>query len=712
MKPRVSGRLTTEKFGSDGHRVGLIGYRVSLRLPGSLFNYDGVELGQGMTAEGLEGFFDFEYSRSPAPVREVEIVVHDQVGRRLMFKTESGREFLEDRSSQEVLNRWEDFIVREVDATGLLTTLGKGVADGFSEGNRLTWLMDHDAFARAAQLIEGARESILMSQLFFSLPSRFNANPTAETTKLVFDFDRAPGTSVGVPPDLDQPRAVGIDDARPERLLLRAADAGVDVRILLNDVHVPLALRIVICVFAFPYKVFDGFSSAWHFLGSDLTDTDEARRYFGQSGRSSIKVQNFEQPILSTGVMHAKLMIVDGRHVLSIGSPFGQSYVDTQEHRIDAWIRGGSEGLPKHDAGFHVTGPALTDVYQTMKLLWDTATPGDTLPDFPGPNVALPAPTGSPSLGEDGICAMQFVRTLSAGRFESMEEGEKGILESYQRAIAAAEDFVYLETQYFTNDAIGDALVGAMKRRPELQVIVVLNITPDVFLYPFKQRRLITRIRKAISTLPGGWKKRFGVFTRWTHEVGQPRPRILPIYVHAKAGVVDDQWATVGSANLDGLSLDAYLHSDWFRNLFNAKEQRAIEVNGVALNTSDYPSEVVGVLRRKLWAEHLGYFGPHGVLDLTASELVNRPSQGWLGLWRDRASETLRQLVDHPTLSQAGMGRVLPWPEDDTTYKTPRKHLNALGVRTYAVVPLKSTRKFDFKQGIWTPGSKPAMDYD
>jgi hypothetical protein len=311
---------------------------------------------------------------------------------------------------------------------------------------------------------------------------------------------------------------------------------------------------------------------------------------------------------------------------------------------------------------------------------------------------------------------MQIVRTLSEDKFNPPEEGEKGVLEAYLRAIANAEDFIYLENQYFTNDRIGHALVEVMKRNPALQVIVVLNIEPDVAFYPFKQRRLITRIRRAIGETPDN-PKQFGVFTRWTHETAQPRPRILPIYVHSKIGIVDDTWATVGSANLDGLSLDSFLVGDLLNSILPGNpfgEQRAIEVNALLFKAIDghAESEIVDILRRKLWAEHLGYSLARDLPDPTATDLLNRPAQGWLKLWSDRAAAALRQLRDTPSSPLTGMARVLPWPSDNTTHKTPRDHLTALGIRAHALVPLKSTRAFLFETGEWKPGSVAKMDYD
>jgi hypothetical protein len=184
--------------------------------------------------------------------------------------------------------------------------------------------------------------------------------------------------------------------------------------------------------------------------------------------------------------------------------------------------------------------------------------------------------------------------------------------------------------------------------------------------------------------------------------------------VHAKAAVVDNQWATIGSANLDGLSLDSMLLWDKLNGFLGFdlfRQQRAIEVNGCFIN-SDGASPVVDKLRRKLWAEHLGFSKSAGVPDIDASEIATRPAGGWLSLWNERAAANLQRLIATPSASFDNMARVLPWPKQNTTYKTPRKHLDALGIKTYKVVPLRSTRKFDFKLGDWDKKSRAEMDYD
>jgi len=662
--------------------------------------------------------------------RTLTIVLRDIAGREIRVASfqhvpppfrilESGRvEFRDvDDSSIEL----GDFFVNEKEVHGFLVTLGTGdtprtigpgevqapggptVASGWglSHGNAVTVLTDHEVFAHAAQRMRETqntptgRGSILVSQLTFSLPDVFDADPAKESPHAIFEFDPPP------PALTNLPRPARPDDARPERLLVEAADHDVDVRLVLNAYRLPLFLRIILAVLAFPFAGSDGIFATGGILDG-YHSLDEARRYFG-AARPTIKVAGFFQPLLNVGVMHARLAVFDGLHAICVGASFTQSYIDTHDHAIDAPRRGGASGIPDHDVGIGVTGPAVGDFHRNLQLLWNTASP-DRLPTLER-NPAIQAP----GVG-DALCSIQVVRTLTEDRFTDtdpdLKKGEKGCLEAYLRAIANAEDFIYLENQYFIDSRIADALVNVMKQRrgrsgrTDLQVILVLNIKPDVWWrrYPVKQRRLITRIGRAIGETPDT-PQQFGVFTRWTHEMGQPRPRIMPVYIHTKVGIVDDAWATVGSANLDDASL-----------------QRAVEVNALLLNgVDDQPrSEAVDILRRKLWAEHLGFVDAQGAIDPTAPELQlqNRPPGGWLSLWRDRADATLQQLRAHPAQSTARMARVLPWPSDDATHKEPRDHLSALGIRAHAVVPIKGTRPFDFKKGDWKPGSKVAMDYD
>ena len=72
--------------------------------------------------------------------------------------------------------------------------------------------------------------------------------------------------------------------------------------------------------------------------------------------------------------------------------------------------------------------------------------------------------------------------------------------------------------------------------------------------------------------------------------------------------------------------------------------------------------------------------------------------------------------VTTPAQPSRCKGRVLRRPTDNCPHKTPRDHMDALGVtpdRIYRVVPLKSTAAFKFKSGTWDEKkkNKARMDF-
>ena len=132
--------------------------------------------------------------------------------------------------------------------------------------------------------------------------------------------------------------------------------------------------------------------------------------------------------------------------------------------------------------------------------------------------------------------------------------GETGVLEGYQRAIMKAEEYIYIEDQYLVSQDIADAIAIRMKEKSDLEVILVLNVKPDIPGYHRKQAALLKQLRDA---LPPNQQDRLGIFTIWsTDDVPSSKFEIAHIYVHAKVAMIDDKWATVGTANLDGASLN------------------------------------------------------------------------------------------------------------------------------------------------------------
>jgi phosphatidylserine/phosphatidylglycerophosphate/cardiolipin synthase-like enzyme len=412
--------------------------------------------------------------------------------------------------------------------------------------------------------------------------------------------------------------------------------------------------------------------------------------------RGDVIVRGFDQPAPNNGVLHTKMVVADGQRATVLGSPYSQRYFDDQRHVIDNPERGDTTSDIVHDVSVGLIGPAVRDLHETFRVYWnEDQSPGSQIPSLRDEEVAAPQTSGT-----DGVAKVQVVRTLSAGRFSFLDgHSEKGILESYLRAFANATRFIYLENQYFTDSIVADALARVLKDRTDLELVFLLNIKPDVMLYPGKQARLVRQLRAAAPD-------RVGVFTRWSYDHAHPRPWVAPIYLHSKTGVVDDTWATIGSANLDGLSLD---HNTLLSPLAFG-ETTAAECNVTVLEGTPGPSGMAPAerLRRRLWAEHLGMVGADGQPRPEDDRLAGTPTTGWLPLWKKAAADALTHVKNGTPAPLPGF--VLEYPEDAGSLVTPRKHLAALGVpldlSAPKVRPIGTTRPFTFSSGRWGPPNR------
>jgi phosphatidylserine/phosphatidylglycerophosphate/cardiolipin synthase-like enzyme len=627
--------------------------------------------------------------------------------------------------------------VNRAEAEGLLVTNGTGTAKLVSEGNAVKLLVDGlEAFGRVADEIQIAQNSINMTQLFFGVPEDFHPNneeidpatkEPREKANLVFKFSPTEIVPQDPGPGAPSPR---IGDARPERLLLKSLlDKKTIVRILMNEptlsfpeaffwlvVLTPVAAGIPAGLVAgvtalmgvgLPFlplvlvaSVILGFIEYIKIrkVLEGTTDVDDLKHYFDPGLASEpvqrLSVRGFKQAAPDHGVQHCKMVIVDNDRAVVLGSPFSQRYWDTPLHQIEEPRRGGNDSDIVHDLSMAVVGPAARDLFETFRLYWnEDLSQNQELPALP----AL-APNTQTS-GEDAIAKVQVVRTMSGKRFTKALKGgqsEKGILEGYLRAIAAAQHYIYMENQYFTDGVITDALVAALKANNTLQVIMVVPIKPDVVFYPRRQAKRIDQIREA-----GG--KRVGVFTRWSYDkrVNGDRPLVAPIYIHAKGAVVDDSWVTIGSANLDGLSLDYNL----LLSPLAFGETTACELNlNVLPNSPGAIAPFAQFARRRLWAEHLGIL-KDGVPHHEHSSLAHGPDHDWLKLWRSVAERALEHA--QKAKREDFPGFILEYPkEDGGCLDTPRKHLAALGVTlkpiNQAVIrPITGSRKFHFSTGRW-----------
>jgi phosphatidylserine/phosphatidylglycerophosphate/cardiolipin synthase-like enzyme len=283
---------------------------------------------------------------------------------------------------------------------------------------------------------------------------------------------------------------------------------------------------------------------------------------------------------------HEKLVIVDGE-VAFVGGIDLSSLGGDRFDRSDHPARG---ALGWHDATARLRGPAVADVADHFAFRWREVT-GEALP------IAVPpAPAGD--------ATVQVVRTVPERIYGALPRGHFRILESYLRALRSAERLIYLENQFLWSPEIVDVLLAKLDRPPcdEFRIVVVL---------PAHAKSGDDDSRGQVGLLAAADRDGKRLLACSLYQRGSSPPQ--QVYVHAKIGIVDDRWLTIGSANLNEHSL------------FNDTEVNLVVAGGTEPTA----------LRRRLWAEHLEC--DPGDLEGEAHEIVDN-------LWRPRADEQLRRI--------------------------------------------------------------------
>ena len=256
---------------------------------------------------------------------------------------------------------------------------------------------------------------------------------------------------------------------------------------------------------------------------------------------------------------HEKLVIVDD-DVAFVG---GIDLTSLGGQRLDYSDHPQRDELGWHDACFRLEGPLVADVAAHFLLRWGELA-DDTPPD---PRRAAPV---------DGGVQAQLVRTVPENLYRGLPRGEFSIAESYVRALRSAERLVYLESQFLWSPELVSILDRKLRDPPcdDFRVVALLPAHPNNGTDDTRgQLGVLVDAAKQ-----GGDESRFLACTLY-----QPGPGGKPVYVHAKVGIVDDRWLTVGSANLNEHSL----FNDTEVNVVVCDEQLARDA------------------RLRLWSEHL-----------------------------------------------------------------------------------------------------------
>jgi phosphatidylserine/phosphatidylglycerophosphate/cardiolipin synthase-like enzyme len=283
---------------------------------------------------------------------------------------------------------------------------------------------------------------------------------------------------------------------------------------------------------------------------------------------------------------HEKIVIVDGR-LAFVG---GIDITDQGGDRYDSSEHPSRRRLAWHDVSTRLQGPAVADVDRHFAMRWAEVT---------GERIDAADPPA-----EAGPTTVQVVRTVAEDMYDAVPHGEFRILESYLRALRSAQSFVYLENQFLWSPEIVDVLSDKLRNPPSDRFRLVL-------LLPAKANNGQDDTRGQLAALveaDAGHRRLLAATIR-----AHTGSRDDPLYVHAKVGIVDDRWLTVGSANLNAHSL----------------------LNDTEMNVVTDDAELVRQVRTRLWAEHLEV-AAQDIADASPVEIVDEH-------WKPIADEQLER---------------------------------------------------------------------
>lgn len=288
---------------------------------------------------------------------------------------------------------------------------------------------------------------------------------------------------------------------------------------------------------------------------------------------------------------HEKLVIVDDE-VAFVGG------IDLTSLSGDRWDSDAHEAdgrLGWHDVATRLRGPAVADVAEHFRARWQEVA-----------KEPLPAPVRQPPVGGTEV---QLLRTVPDGTYDFVPKGDFRILDAYVRALRSAQRLIYLENQFLWSTEIAELIAAKLEDppTPDFRVLLVLPARPNNGADT--TRGQLGRLEEASGDsgrlLPVTIRCRTG-------------ERTHALYVHAKVGIVDDRWLTVGSANLNEHSL------------FNDTE----------VNVLTCDADLARRTRLELWAEHL---------ELPVDQVDGDPARVIDELWRPIAEDQLaRQRASLP----------------------------------------------------------------
>jgi phospholipase D1/2 len=363
------------------------------------------------------------------------------------------------------------------------------------------------------------------------------------------------------------------------------------------------------------------------------------------------------------GSHHQKIVVVDDQLAFCGGIDLTGHRWDTAAHRVEEPARTTAAGEPYgpyHEIQAMVTGPVAAALGVLARDRW-RALGEDRLPPAGDATGDLWPSDVTPDLADVNVA---IARTLPESESQpAIRECEALFVDS----IAAAKRSIYIESQYFTNDRLADALAERLREPDGPELLVV---TPKE-CHGWLERNTMGAFRDGV------FRQLLAADTHGRLRIVYPaasRAQAVPTFVHSKVMIVDDALVRIGSANFSRRSMGVDTECDL-----------AVEAGGDA-----HARAGVRRIRDRLLAEHLGLS-----VDAVARETERAGSLRALVDAREGAEHTLARI-------EVSAGSETPPPEALRAAADPDEPMQ-FGATVAQLVPPVDARAQRSSLRLWIP---------
>lgn len=407
----------------------------------------------------------------------------------------------------------------------------------------------------------------------------------------------------------------------------------------------------------------------WRSHLDNFAYSQEQNRHLGEDIEKAGGECLLDQRVRPGGSHHQKFVVMrhSGRPELDVAFVGG---IDLCHSRRDDSEHGGDpQSLPMadvygetpawHDIQVMVHGPAVADVETTFRERWNdpaplNRNPADMLGDFlhHTDRSADPLPDQLPDPESRGSAHVQVIRTFGNRHpgYPFAPQGERSVARAYEKVVPRAQRLIYLEDQYLWNAQVVTSFADALRATPTLRLIAVIPHHPDLDGRMSLPASLVGR-QAALNLLYEAAPDRVAVYGIENHAG-------TPVYVHAKACIIDDVWASVGS---DNINLRSWTHDSELACAV-LDEDRDLREPQIIDRFGHGARKFARELRLELAREHLDASDDTGIIDPEEVFEAFAASAARLQAWHDggqvgqRPPGRLRPYA-HPHLSR----RTLAW---------------------------------------------------